>query len=105
MYYRYEAKIKGKWEGIFSIADPDWCRYISRYIKEPSWYRKQEEPWKIPTRCWFTEYGFKKYNYLIEEMIEDRLLFMNVETRLITSPELGTLVSKGKVQVIELCSA
>lgn len=104
MYYRYEVKMRGKWEGIFSMAAPGWRRRIGRYIKEPSWYRKQKDPGSIPTRCWFTEYGFQKYHHLIEEMIEDHA-FMRVETRLITSPELGTLVSKGKVQVIELCSA
>lgn len=105
MYYRYEVKIRGKWEGIFSIADPGWRRRIGRHIKEPSWYGKQKDPCSIPTRCWFTEYGYQKYHHLIEEMIEDRSAFMDVETRLITSPALGTLVSKGKVQVIELCGA
>lgn len=35
MHYCYEVKMGNKWEGAFSIADPDWRRYIGRYISTP----------------------------------------------------------------------
>lgn len=36
MYYRYEALNKdGEYEGIFSVFNPDHCRYFNRFLKEP----------------------------------------------------------------------
>lgn len=103
MYYRYEVKTEDGWKGILSIANPDWRRYINRYIKEPSWYKKQEKPWEIPSRCWFTEYGFYKYRYLIEELIADyKVYYSNLNIRILKQEKLNSLVMKGKVQVIEL---
>lgn len=103
MYYRYEVETEDGWEGIFSIANPFQRRYIGRFLKEPSWYSKQKEPWNIPSRCWFTEYGFQKYKYLIEEMIADyKSYHRDVNIRILKQETLGKLVMKGKVQVIEL---
>lgn len=103
MYYRYEVKTEEGWEGIFSIANPDWRRYISRFISEPAWYKKQENPYDIQSRCWFTQYGFKKYSHLIQEMIDDyKYYFPKLETRILQQESLDNLVMKGKVQVIEL---
>lgn len=103
MYYRYEVKTEDGWEGIFSIADPDWRRYIGRFLKEPAWYKKQKNPWDIPSRCWFTEYGFQKYGYLINEMIEDyKAYYPDMNIRILKQETLQQLVMKGKIQVIEL---
>ena len=103
MYYRYEVETEDGWEGIFSIANPDWRRYISRFFKEPTWYSKQKEPWNIPTRCWFTKYGYEKYGYLIEKMISEYKYYCpNCKTRILKQETLDNLVMKGKVQVIEL---
>lgn len=106
MYYRYEVKMGNEWEGVFSIADPDWRRYIGRYISTPKWYAKQKDPYAINSRCWFTEYGFQKYHQFIDDMIADYRSFTpNLEIRILQAYSLENLVMKGKVQVIELLSA
>ena len=103
MYYRYEVETEDGWEGIFSIANPDWRRYIGRYIAEPKWYAKQENVYDIQSRCWFTQYGFDKYHHLIEETINDyRYYYPDVNVRILKQVSLENLVMKGKVQVIEL---
>ena len=58
MFYRYEAKNKeGKYEGIFSFFNPSQRRHFNRFVKEPKWYEKNPD---VPSKCWFTEEGFKK---------------------------------------------
>lgn len=102
MYYRYEIKNKDAWDGIFTIANPDWRRYINRYIKEPKWYKKQENKNK-QSRCWFTEYGFIKYNYLMTELIQDyKIHHPDADIRILQKETLNNLTMTGKIQVIEL---
>lgn len=88
---------------FFFIADPDWRRYIGRYIAESKWYSKQKNVYDIRSRCWFTQYGFDKYHYLIDKMIDDtRQYCKDLHIRILKAEKLDNLVMKGKVQVIEL---
>lgn len=97
MFYRYEAKTKdGEYEGIFSFLNPSQRRYFNRFVKEPKWYEKNPD---TPSKCWFTEEGFKKYHDIIETFIcENRI----EDFRLLKEPVLQNLVCQGKIQCIQI---
>ena len=103
MFYRYEAinKATGQFEGIFSFFNPSERRYFNRFLKEPKWYENNPN---VDSKCWFTEEGFNKYHYIIDEMIEsyNQLHYLKLEVRLITKETLENVVCKGKMQCIEL---
>lgn len=97
MFYRYEAKDDdGQYIGIFNFLDPDQRRYFNRFVKEPKWYKNNPDK---DSRCWFTEFGYKKYHAIIDEFITE---IGNVETRLITIEKINNIGMKGKIQCIEL---
>lgn len=97
MYYRYEAKTKtGEYKGIFTVLNPSQRRYFNRFVKEPKWYKNNPN---TDSRCWFTEEGYDKYHKIMENLISE---LYNVETRLLKVETLNNIVSKGKIQCIEL---
>ena len=97
MFYRYEAKNKnGEYEGIFSFFNPSQRRHFNRFLKEPKWYEKNPD---VDSKCWFTEYGYKKYHAVIDEMIDGSNI---KDVRLLTKDTLDNIVCKGKIQCIEV---
>lgn len=82
MYYRYEARIADatkcssrrelefrNWTGIFQCFDRNLCRkwYC---LTVPKWY---EHNLAVPSKAWFTQYGFEKWHSKMLETIRDLL--------------------------------
>lgn len=97
MYYRYEIKNKeGIFVGLFCLLNPSQRRFFNRFVKEPSWYKHNPN---TNSRCWFTKEGYKKYHNVIDKIIAE---LRNPEIRLLKVERLDNIVSKGKIQCIEL---
>ncbi len=105
-YYRYEAKIEGeddRWYGICAYLDPDCRRKLARYIAEPKWYKTHSD---MDSKCWFTEYGYQKYSWLMDELVEDMTELMSdsglerFRVRVLRAKALGEVYCAGKVQTI-----
>lgn len=110
MYYRYEARIADatkcssrrelkfrNWTGIFQCFDPDMCRkwYC---IAVPKWY---EHNLAVPSKAWFTQYGFEKWHSKMLETIRDLLeRHPYFEIRILTCTKPKNLVMHGKTQCI-----
>ena len=102
MFYRYEIRTARDepWQGCFQFFYPDQCRYIGQWLKEPTWYKKHPE---TESRCWFTQYGFGKFQDIFEELVQSRLESNpGWEVRLLQAEVLENVAKKGKVQWIEL---
>ena len=102
MYYRYEMRTGADkpWQGCFQFFYPDELRYIGKWLKEPKWYQKHPDK---ESRCWFTDYGFEKFQDIIKEIIQNRLdSNPEWEMRLLQTESLERIVMKGKVQCIQL---
>ena len=110
MYYRYEVRIADatkcsarrelkfrNWTGIFQCFDPDMCRkwYC---IAVPKWY---EHNLAVPSKAWFTQYGFEKWHPKMLETIRDLLeRHPYFEIRILTCTKPKNLVMHGKTQCI-----
>lgn len=110
MYYRYEARITDatkcssrrelefrNWTGIFQCFDRNLCRkwYC---LTVPKWY---EHNLAVPSKAWFTQYGFEKWHSKMLETIRDLLeRYPYFEIRILTCTKPKNLVMHGKTQCI-----
>ena len=101
MYYRLEYP-DGK--GIFSkergYIDDDYLKPLRRGLHIPKILKERKV---TKTKSWYTEYGFQKYKKAIESVLKEANSYpYNRELKLITTDTIGEIISKGKVQIVEL---
>lgn len=110
MYYRYEARITDttkcssrrelefrNWTGIFQCFDLNMCRkwYC---LAVPKWY---EHNLAVPSKAWFTQYGFEKWHSKMLDTIRDLLeRHPYFEIRILTCTKPNNIVMHGKTQCI-----
>lgn len=110
MYYRYEARITDatecssqrklefrNWTGIFQCFDPD-MRRKWYCLTVPKWYDNNQT---VPSKAWFTQYGFEKWHPKMLETIRNFLeRYPYFEIRILTCTKPDNIVMHGKTQCI-----
>lgn len=101
MYYRLEYP-DGK--GVFSkergYIDDDYLKPLRRGLYIPKVLKERKI---TKTKSWYTEYGYQKYKKAIELILKEANSYpYNRGLKLITTENVGKIISKGKVQIVAL---